>query len=69
MSKNHRHYVHLCTGGRRVCSSFMVLMGGGGGGGVNQGWVCNKNRRVTNEFDVDRRLKARTLFFSYEIAN
>lgn len=41
----------------------------GGGGGVNQGWVCNKNRRVTNEFDVDRRLKARTLFFSYEIAN
>lgn len=66
MSKNHRHYVHLCTGGGRVCSSFMVWMVVGGG---NQGLVCNKNRRVTNELEVDRRLKARTLFFSYEIAN
>lgn len=36
--------------------------------GGNQALACNKNRRVTNEFEVAHHLKARMLFFSYEIA-
>lgn len=49
---------------------YISVLEANGFGGVktkNQALACNKNRRVTNEFD--HRLKARMLFFSYGITN
>lgn len=47
MSKNHRHYVHLCTEARRDDSSFVITRDGCCGSRVP---ACNKSQYVANTF-------------------